>query len=66
MSARSASFLEDIPMEENATNYTHAITEGFNHAATNCYGAVGIYVVVLAFCLIQVWFNLKLAATKQQ
>jgi hypothetical protein len=65
LSSRSASFIEDIPVDEETHDYRQAIDHGFNAAAKNAYGAAGIYVGVLAFSVIQVWFNLKVAAMKQ-
>jgi len=67
MLANSAAFIEDIPMEEglSGANYTEALHEGYKHAATNCFGAVAMYGGCLVFCLIQVWFNVKLSEQNQ-
>jgi hypothetical protein len=66
MSAKSAAFIEDITIShEEEIPFNQRVDTGFQHAATNCYGAAGIYVAVLIFCAIQVIFNLKLSATKQ-
>lgn len=65
MYAESAAFIEDIPIEENYTDYKEMLTKGFNHSAVNCFGAVGLYGGCLIFCLIQVWFNVKLSQQKQ-
>ena len=67
MLAKSAAFIEDIPIieEHNSTDHTmafnKAIDAGFQTSATNCFGAVGMYVGCLVFCLIQVFFNVKVA-----
>ena len=67
MSAKSAAFLEDIPMsEEGNRTFAEELDHGFATAATNCYGAVGLYGACLIFCIIQVWFNVKVASMKQQ
>ena len=63
LSAKSAAFLEDIPMsEEHNVTFKEALDKGFQQAATNCYGAVGLYVACLIFCGIQVFFNIKAAS----
>jgi hypothetical protein len=65
--AKSAAFLEDIPLEENHDeSFGAAIDTAYKKAATNCFGAVGLYAGCLVFCGIQVVFNLRLAAQKQQ
>jgi hypothetical protein len=69
MFVKSAAFIEDIPMgdesEHNTTEaFYHAMDEGFKASATNCFGAVGMYVGCLIFCLIQVFFNVKVANMK--
>ena len=65
MLAKSAAFIEDIPMgggEKNSTSsFFEEMDEGFKSAATNCFGAVGLYAGCLVFCLIQVFFNVKVA-----
>ena len=52
MLAKSAAFIEDIPIEEGVTgaNFTEALTSGFKQAATNCFGAVALYGGCLFFC----------------
>ncbi len=70
MYANSASFIEDIPKNEeidsnNRTEFTKMLTDGYNQAATNCFGAVALYGGCLIFCLIQVWFNVKLSEQNQ-
>ncbi len=67
MTAKSAAFIEDITISNDETiDFNQRVDTGFQHAATNCYGAAGIYVGVLIFCAIQVVFNLKLSATTKQ
>lgn len=67
LSAKSAAFLEDIPMNENSNKtFLEELNHGFSTAATNCYGAVGLYGACLIFCLVQVYFNVKLSSMKQQ
>ena len=67
MSARSASFLEDIPMSEGGNKtYTEELYHGFDTAAKNCYGDVGLYGACLLFCIVQVYFNVRVATMKQQ
>ncbi len=67
MLAQSAAFIEDIPMEESliGKNFTEALTHGYTQAATNCFGAVALYGGCLIFCLVQVWFNVKLSEQNQ-
>ena len=70
MYANSASFIEDIHKDEeidstNTTLYTKMLKDGYNHAATNCFGAVALYGGCLIFCLVQVWFNVKLSQQNQ-
>ena len=66
MSAQSAAFIEDIKIsDDEKIPFESRLETGFNHAATNCYGAAGIYVLVLIFCAVQVIFNWKVAANKQ-
>lgn len=65
LSAKSAAFIEDIPkVEEHSMSYEEQLNKGFDLAATNCYGAVGLYVGCLIFCGIQVFFNIKAASMK--
>ena len=61
--AKSAAFIEDIPIEEEEENvtFTEAVDEGFHKSAMNCFGAVGLYGGLLIFCLIQVFFNVRLS-----
>lgn len=65
MLANSASFIEDIPMDEHGHNTTEAFYEdmkhGFKTSATNCFGATAMYAGCLVFCLIQVFFNVKVS-----
>ncbi len=68
MLANSASFIEDIPMEEehghNKTDsraFFDAMEKGYKASATNCFGATAMYAGCLVFCLIQVIFNVKVA-----
>jgi len=65
MLAKSAAFIEDIPMGHSENNTTSSffeeMDEGFKAAASNCFGAVGLYAVCLIFCLVQVFFNVKVA-----
>ncbi len=68
MLANSASFIEDIPMEEehghNKTDsraFFDAMEKGYKASATNCFGATAMYAGCLVFCLIQVFFNVKVA-----
>lgn len=66
MYAHSAAFIEDIPHEkESNETIGEALEKGFNQAAVNCFGAVALYGGCLIFCLIQVWFNVKLSQQKQ-
>jgi ribonuclease kappa len=66
LSAKSAAFIEDIPIEEHGEgSFEKAVDKAYEHSAINCYGAAGLYVVILMFCLIQVWFNIKVAAQKK-
>ena len=66
MSAKSAAFIEDITIAEGESDtFNDRVDAGFKAAATNCYGAAAIYVLVLIFCAIQVIFNFKLSAIKQ-
>lgn len=66
LSAKSAAFIEDIPIEEHGEgSFEKAVDKAYEHSAINCYGAAGMYVVILMFCLIQVWFNIKVAAQKK-
>ena len=67
LSAKSSAFLEDIPkIEAHNATFKEILDNGFSKAATNCYGAVGLYGACLIFCIIQVYFNIKLASMKQQ
>ena len=66
MYANSAAFIEDIPKKEvNTTQYPQMLKDGFNQAAQNCFGAVALYGGCLVFCLIQVFFNVKLSQENQ-
>lgn len=66
MFAKSAAFIEDIPMVENHNETYHdMLNNGFKQSATNCFGAVALYGGCLVFCLIQVFFNVKLSQLKQ-
>ncbi|CAF0760849.1 unnamed protein product [Brachionus calyciflorus] len=64
LSAKSAAFIEDIPKfeEEHNTTFKELLDKGYNQAATNCYGAVGLYGACLLFCGVQVFFNIKAAS----
>lgn len=65
LSAKSAAFLEDIPeVDDEALKYEERLNKGFDLAATNCYGAVGLYAACLIFCGIQVFFNIKASSVK--
>ena len=64
--ANSAAFIEDIPFEaiekENHNlTFSQVVDQAFHASAMNCFGAVGLYAVVLIFCLIQVFFNVKVS-----
>ena len=65
MSFKSAVFIEDIAVslhnQTNMSDYKRAVNEGFNNAALNCFGAVGLYIACLVFCLTQVYFNVELS-----
>lgn len=65
MTAKSAAFIEDIPMIEGES-YGKELEHGFNAAARNCFGAAGLYVVCLVFCGVQVFFNVRASQLKQQ
>lgn len=67
LSAKSAAFIEDIPMvESHNVTYKEMMDHGFKQAATNCYGAVGLYGACLVFCGIQVFFNIRASALNKQ
>ena len=67
LTIKSAAFIEDIPMGGgHEENFNKEIDEGYQAAARNCFGAVGLYGACLAFCGVQVFFNVRAAQLKQQ
>ena len=64
LTVKSAAFIEDIPKVE-AETYGEELEKGYQAAARNCFGAVGLYGACLVFCGVQVFFNVRAAQLKQ-
>ena len=70
--SHAAAFIPDLPISDDLdfsnmtdTEYHKIIDQAFSDSATNCFGAMGIYGVLLIYCVFQVWLNVREASMRK-